>query len=310
MKNPGKEGCNSVPRAVGLIASGAVFVFWAWNVGGSARAPGFRGMFWDLPLTTPLLLWVVSASLPGLARGGALGVRRAYLIAFGCGAAAVASRFAFSMANPVGGGIFVWDSVFAVQWSLLVAGVFCVLCGVVLAAGSGRAASGTPVGGSGLRAAGFAGLCRRMVRVLSVAAVLVWWVVSLAIFTVEAMRWIPRWRAVDAAAASLFLASGFLMLATAGLLPGMGGDVRASGRTWRFFAVVAGLASLASFWDLRWTASPFARVAVAGHSPLTVILGTMGLLAVLLGGWASATAWLVVGGEGLLSLWGEARGCG
>ena len=187
----------------------------------------------------------------------------------------------------------VWELVLGTQWSLLALGALCV----VVAAG--LAANGVLGDVRNSRGERFTGpVHRTAVRVLIPAAI-IWWTVSLIVLTIEALRWLVRWSAVDAATVSLFLSSGFLVFVTAMLLPERFNGWKRGGRIWRSCALVFALAALAVFWDVRWLATPLAPPPPPARGLPLVGLCAAGFLSTLVAAWASATVWFIAAADWL-----------
>lgn len=292
-------------RNAGLLASGLVFAPWLWLAAVAVpRFTGNNGLFYCLPLTTPLLLWVITVALIGGAEpevfraGAAAPPVRFFRLALKCGLAAIAMRCFLALAGTpealASGSLWtgtvspplfqltflsiLWDAIFGAQWLALLVGIAALFRGFLM---RGRVGAGVvnPEHPQALEV---------VARVGSLVAFLWWgyWLLECigAFWSGSELR--------GGALLDLCLASGVSLALTSMAMPPAAWPGQVAGRGWRGFAIILGAAAVAARWDIYWASGQYAPMGWPDLGAGVEFL-VVGVVAVI-GAWVGATAWLAV----------------
>ncbi len=313
----------SLPHTVGLLAAGAVFVLWArWVAVEMPHSPGGTGLLCFLPLTTPLLLWVIAAALIGGAEPGIFGGPaddrsvRLCRLALKCALLAIGVRFAlglacapgiwpgmargmkmhFAVACAPGISRVLWFTVLGLQWLGLLTGSTAVLGAAVAGAETGGA---TEEAGRGVREPRpeWAWAVRVVARLAALVAFL-WWG-ALVAHLVSVL-----WSGQDSLGRALLylpLASGLFLALTGMTLPSNGRSGYTPSRLGSSLGLLVGVAAVAGYWDVRWAASSYVPLG-SPDAAIVIEVFAVGLMATV-GAWIGTSTWLILGAEWILSRW-------
>ncbi len=288
-----------------LTVSGLIFGVWVWLA--AADIPsygGLNGLFCFLPLTTPLLIWVIAAALLAgsdteILGAGATSRRTVFLrLALGSGLSAIAMRCLLGLAGPseafVAGSMWVgpavpptlqptfscilWNAIFAAQWLALLVGIIALFRGLMA---GGRADVSVVVSGAPR-------ILEIVARIGSLVAC-IWWGYCL-------VRCVGAFWSGDGPSGNalfeLLLASGVCLALAGIMLPRSGLIGPTAGLVWRSAAVIIGAAAVAVRWDCYWASGPYVPPVSSDVGVVVELTATFAIATV--GAWMGATAWLVV----------------